>query len=89
MGKLEAFNLKGIGCWFWSQDHRPPHFHAKRKGQWEIRVYFLLPKEQMLERVRGAREAITRQDRNALCDMAELYREELLVEWERKVVCDD
>jgi hypothetical protein len=24
-----------------SNDHLPPHFHAKRKGQWEVRVYFL------------------------------------------------
>jgi hypothetical protein len=28
-------------------------------------------------------------DRNALVDVAELYREELLKEWEEKVVCDD
>ena len=41
MAKLECFAIPGIELWFFSQDHSPPHFHAKRKGQWEVQVYFL------------------------------------------------
>ena len=90
MGRVEAFSpLGGIRCWFYSQDHRPPHFHAEKRGQWHVRVYFLLLKDAMLEQVRGPRGLMSSADRNALVDVAELYREELLKEWEEKVVCDD
>ena len=41
MAKLECFTIGGIELWFYSNDHLPPHFHAKRKGQWEVRVNFL------------------------------------------------
>jgi hypothetical protein len=41
MAKLECFAVAGIETWFFSNDHLPPHFHAKRKGQWEIRLHFL------------------------------------------------
>jgi hypothetical protein len=88
MGKVAAFRLAGVTCWFYSQDHWPPHFHAKRKGQWHVRVFFLEAKGKMLERVPGPRGIMSAADRDALCDMAELYREELLMEWEQKVVCN-
>jgi hypothetical protein len=86
MGKVAAFTLAGIACWFYSQDHQPPHFHAKRTGQWHARVFFLEARGKMVERVRGPRGIMSAGDREALCDMAELYREELLTEWEQKVV---
>ncbi|MGN6726648.1 MAG: DUF4160 domain-containing protein, partial [Tepidisphaeraceae bacterium] len=41
MARLTCFSIPGITCWFWPNDHKPPHFHAKRNGQWEVRVYFL------------------------------------------------
>ena len=85
MARVAAFEIGGIDCWFYAQDHRPPHFHARRKGEWEFRVFFLMPKKSMLEQVGGGR--MKRRDRNDLCDMAELYREELFAEWE--VVCGD
>ena len=88
MGKVTVFRLVGIDCWFPSQDHLPPHFHAKRRGEWHFRVLFLEARANMLERVRGLSGRVKAQDRNALCDMAELYREELLAEWEDKVVRD-
>jgi hypothetical protein len=40
MPKVECFEIPGVYCWFWSNDHDPPHFHAKREGEWEIRVRF-------------------------------------------------
>ena len=89
MGKVEAFEIDGMDCWFWSQDHGPPHSGAKRKGQWCCKVFFLLPRQRMLVRARGPRGRIAAHDRRALCDMAERHRAELLGEWERKVQCDD
>lgn len=41
MGKLDAFKIPGLYLYFLSSDHRPPHFHVHRRGEWEIRVYFL------------------------------------------------
>ena len=40
MGKVDAVVLEGLDLWFNSSD-RPPHLHARRRGEWEIRVYFL------------------------------------------------
>ena len=85
MGKVTSFSLAGIQCWFWSLDHRPPHFHAKKDGQWHVSVYFLRLTDQMIERRPGPRGVLIAKDRNALCDMAKQHREELLAEWERKV----
>ena len=89
MGKVEAFEIDGISCWYYSNDHRPPHFNAKRRGLWCYKVFFLHPRSRMLERDSGPRRRIRAQDRRALCDKAEAHREELLREWERKVTCDD
>lgn len=85
MGKVNSFSLEGIYSWFNSQEHRPPHFHAKRKGQWYVRVYFLKKRPEMIQRVRGPRGRMSTSDANVLQDMAELYRAELLKEWEGKV----
>lgn len=41
MGKVESLTVNGLDLWFNSLDHLPPHFHARRPGEWEIRVYFL------------------------------------------------
>jgi hypothetical protein len=88
MGKLNCFRIEGVDCWFWSRDHRPPHFNAKRRGEWEVRVFFMTGKASMIERVRGPGR-ISRAHRNALIDMAEQHREDLLKEWEKKVRYDD
>jgi hypothetical protein len=89
MGKVEAFALEGIHCWFWSNDHRPPHFNAKRRPRWCYRVRFMLPRDQMLLPEKGSPGRMSARDRKRLCDLAEAHREELLREWERKVKCDD
>ncbi len=41
MGKVVSITVDGLDLWFNSSDHLPPHFHARRPGEWEIRVYFL------------------------------------------------
>lgn len=89
MGKVSSFKLEGIECWFYSNEHKPPHFHAKRSGQWHVVVNFLESRSEMIKRARGPREKIKKKDRDAILDMAELYREELLKEWEEKAKPDD
>jgi len=89
MGRVEAFTLAGVECWFWSNDHNPPHFNAKRKGQWCFKVFFLQPRERMLERVKGLQGRISARDRKELCNLGEEHRDALLKEWEKKVNCDD
>ena len=51
MPKVECFEIPGLTCWFWSNDHNPPHFHAKKNGEWELRVRFL--EDEMFEVVWG------------------------------------
>ena len=80
---VEAFQLAGCRCWFYSDDHRPAHFHASSPGEWEARVYFLLEPPQVevvleLKRLPGRM-------RRALLSMAKEYRAELLEEWSKKV----
>ncbi|MCB9520196.1 MAG: helix-turn-helix domain-containing protein [Myxococcales bacterium] len=39
MPKLSSFVIDGLLLFFYSADHAPPHFHASRPGEWEIRVF--------------------------------------------------
>lgn len=90
MGKVEAFEIAGVECWFWSADHNPPHFNAKRRGQWVFKVYFMLAPDRMLHRDAGSpRGRISSQDRRELCRLARQHRAALLLEWEKKVQRND
>ncbi|HET6232889.1 MAG TPA: DUF4160 domain-containing protein [Longimicrobiaceae bacterium] len=40
VGRVDSVEWAGWQCWFWSQDHREPHFHAKSPGEWEVRIFF-------------------------------------------------
>lgn len=84
MGTLTAFSIDGMKIWFWSNDHNPPHFHAKRDGLWEYRVFFLEEKNsRMMERVWG--KSISATDRKLLKNKVTQYRVAILKEWELKV----
>lgn len=39
MGRVESIAVDGLILFFHSADHRPPHFHARKPGHWEIRVF--------------------------------------------------
>ena len=88
MGKVEAFNLPGIYCWFYSDDHRPPHFHAKKAGEWQVKVNFLLSEADMIE-CEWSKKSISGKHKRALIKMAVANRAVLLQEWEQKVNADD
>jgi hypothetical protein len=49
MATVRAFSAPGLKLWFYSNDHEPPHFHAKHTGQWEVKVYFLEDADRMFE----------------------------------------
>lgn len=72
--------------WFYSNDHRPPHFHAKRKGEWEDRVRFLEAADEMFELVWSKKKRrMSRTERQGLVELVEGNRLEILREWEEKV----
>lgn len=80
MATVRAFSIPGLKMWFWSNDHEPPHFHAKRMGEWEIKVHFLEEAGQMIEVVWGTAPAAKVQ--KEITSSAEKHRAELLTEWE-------
>ena len=81
MVRVTSFDLAGLDCVFYLLDHEPPHFHAKRLGHWEVRVFFLNPRAEMLE-IKWERKTFTGRDRNALCDAAVASARDLLAQWE-------
>ena len=81
MAVVRAFAVEGIKCWFWSDDHEPPHFHAKKAGEWEVQVYFLLDPGQMIEVVWTAKRPAAK-TLAAITSRAEQHRVELLEQWE-------
>jgi hypothetical protein len=82
MAKLECFTTLGIELWFFPKDHLPPHFHAKRKGQWEVRVYFLESRtDKMFDVVWLKGKEVARVDTKLLEEMVTTYRIEIFEEW--------
>ena len=81
MAVVSAFHVPGLKMWFWSYDHEPPHFHAKREGQWEVKVHFLRAPGAMIELVWADKKPQSRL-LGELARLAEAFRLELLEEWE-------
>lgn len=79
---MRAFEVDGVEMWFWSNDHEPPHFHARRAGEWSVDVYFLNDGDEMLRNFRPASGRMRRTDRNAIVDGAAANRSALIREWE-------
>jgi hypothetical protein len=84
--KLECFSIDGVSLWFWSNDHEPPHFHAKRSGEWEVRVNFLQGPGEMFDLIWAKKKtSVSKADKERLHEMVEQHRLEILREWEEKV----
>lgn len=81
MVKVKAFSLSPLTLWFWSHDHDPPHFHAKKNGEWEYRVNFLEPASEMLV-LKWSVKKPDAKTRKKLTQLAEQHRDALLQEWE-------
>jgi hypothetical protein len=86
MPLVEAFSIAGLDLWFNSADHKPPHIHAEKSGVWEVRIYFLRDRAEVVEVKWGNPRA---GEVKRLVLLAEAHRVELLEEWERKVVVKD
>ena len=88
VGRVDAFSIPGVDLWFNSSDHLPPHFHASRRGEWELRVFFLLCTDDHLEwtlKWKAQRRAIPGGTLESLREVAVRFRVALLTEWENKV----
>jgi hypothetical protein len=78
---VKAFAIDGVEMWFWSNDHEPPHFHARRPGEWSVDVYFLSDDDEMLRNLRPVTAHMRRIDRRAIVGGAAAKRSALLREW--------
>ena len=85
MGRVESFAVAGLDLWFNCNDHPPPHFHARKAGSWEIRIYILTCTEGSadFEVKWGGRPASG--DLRQLVSAVLRCRATLLEEWEAKV----
>ncbi len=82
MAQVKAFAIGGVYMWIPSGDHEPPHFHARRAGEWAAKVYILEAREAMIELERPPDAIMRGSDRRALIRGVEQHRGELLAEWE-------
>jgi len=84
--RLACFSVVGLELWFNSDDHLPPHFHAEKAGEWQVRVHFMRDREEMIALVytRSPRHP-TKGELKVLLREAERNRVALLKEWEAKV----
>jgi hypothetical protein len=85
MGRVEAFSVAGLDLWFNSHDHAPPHFHARRPGIWEIRIYFLTCTEHLADFEIKWGNRPSSKELKQLVTAGVGCREALLEEWEAKV----
>ena len=81
MATVRAFQIERLKIWFWSNDHEPPHFHAQKSGEWEIKVSFMLDPAEMIE-VKWGEKAVPAKTLKTICSLAEQHRIELLEQWE-------
>jgi len=83
MPKVACFEIAGLSCWFWSNDHDPPHFHVKREGEWELKVKFAEGEAQMFELEWGdnPRAKVLRE----IAKNVKEKRVQLLAEWEANI----
>jgi hypothetical protein len=81
MARVRAFSVGGVEMWFYSGDHLPPHFHARRAGEWEVRVFLQEHPSRMIEVVRPPNARLKGRDRRALIEGVQDHRVELLAEW--------
>ncbi len=82
MANVTAFQIEGLKIWFYSDDHIPPHFHVKKSGEWEVRVCFMLDKDEMVL-LKWSNRRIPGKVLKKICDLAEEHRVALLTQWEQ------
>ncbi|MBK6685976.1 MAG: DUF4160 domain-containing protein [Deltaproteobacteria bacterium] len=83
MGRVAAFSINGLDLWFNSNDHLPPHFHAEKPGEWEVRVFIRRDGPGMFETCWG--KGPSAKMKKELRALTEAHREALETEWAEKV----
>ncbi len=92
MPELDAFCISGLKLMFYSNDHSPPHFHAEKIGQWNIRIYIeTTTEEQLAFDVKWPKKSkstsIPPSDvRKELARLVVANRDVLMAEWSARVV---
>lgn len=89
MGRIEYFSSQGLEAFFRSNDHRPPHFHVKKTGMWEVRVYILTSSENSLDYSfkfpKNNSVALTSKEKKNILRFIISNREKLLLDWSTQV----
>ncbi len=89
MGRIEYLNYQGLQAFFRSNDHHPPHFHIKKAGIWEIRVYILTSSTNGLDYSfkfpKNQSVILTPKDKKTNLLFVTSNREKLLLDWETQV----
>lgn len=92
MPPVDAFSAPGLALDFLSNDHWPPHFHARRRGDWEIRAYILTTTAKRLDFTvkwpKGSGAGPDSRIQRVLRTQIVLHREALLAEYGQKVNYD-
>jgi hypothetical protein len=91
MGKLDAFSMSELDLFFLSNDHRPPHIHVRKPGEWEVRVYFLeSSKKRLIYDVKWSTtvRTLTKIQEKQLIQLIRANRDSLIKEWDEKVCTD-
>jgi hypothetical protein len=88
MPQVECIVFDGLEARLYSSDHEPPHFHLKRRGEWELRVYFLENERAMFETV-WAKKVPAVSVLRGIAKEVSARRHALLLEWTQKVNKDD
>jgi hypothetical protein len=84
--KVACFEVAGVNLRFYSNDHEPPHFHAVKPGEWEVRVFFTKPPGEMI-----SIEYSKKKNRPTKKDLAEIVKKtqehqfELYEQWQATV----
>ena len=80
MPRVECISVPGLRAWFITGDHIPWHFHLEKRGEWEVKMFFMRERNEMIEIVwgPGPRGKLKRE----ITQAAEQNRDELLNEWE-------
>jgi hypothetical protein len=87
--KVDAISLGGLDLRFYSSDHLPPHFHAIRPGEWNIRVYLRSTTRDRLDySMKWPKEGggPSGKTRRTLRKLVSENRAALLREWEENVL---
>lgn len=88
MVKVESFCIQGLEAFFRSNDHHPCHFHVKKQGKWEIRVYILTSTEKLHYSVKfpkNQKQLPNAKEERLILDFVIKNRGKLYIDWETKV----